>query len=158
MYYIHGVTLLTSQGAVENGALLVDGQKIAALGPARTLTCPAGADSLDASGLLLAPGLIDMQFNGGFGHDFTQNPGSLWDVAAALPRYGVTSFLPTVITSPRATVIEALEVLHQGPPPGWQGAEPLGYHLEGPMINPGKKGAHNSAYILPPSMEIIEGW
>ena len=71
---------------------------------------------------------------------------------------GVTSFLPTIITSPHATVMQALEVLHQGPPAGWRGARPLGVHLEGPMINPGKKGAHNAEYILPPSLDVIEGW
>jgi N-acetylglucosamine-6-phosphate deacetylase len=113
---------------------------------------------IEARGLLLSPGFIDIQVNGGFGKDFTAEPGALWEVAAGLPRYGVTSFLPTVITSPPETARQALQVLRQGPPEGWRGAQPLGFHLEGPMLNPGKKGAHNPAYIRPPSLEVIESW
>lgn len=158
MLYIHGAAVITPRGKLEAGALLVQGKKIAATGTVDTLEAPSGAEKLDASGLVLAPGLIEIQLNGGFGKDFTEAPDALWEVAAKLPRYGITSFLPTVITSPHATVIHALEVFHQGPPPGWRGSQPLGFHLEGPMINPGKKGAHNANYIVPPSLEVIEGW
>jgi len=59
--------------------------------------------TIDASGLILAPGYIDLQCNGGFGHDFTTDPTTIWPVAAQLPRFGVTSFLPTIITSPLQT-------------------------------------------------------
>lgn len=158
MLYIHGAGLVTPWGCLEHGALLVGDGKIRALGSEAALPCPADAEVIDASGLLLAPGYIDIQINGGFGMDFTAKPETLWDVAAKLPRYGVTSFLPTIITSPPGTVKLALEVLRQGPPAGWRGAQPLGFHLEGPMLNPGKKGAHNLAHILPPSVEVIEGW
>lgn len=158
MLYIHGAGLITPWGCIEQGALLVGDGKIRALGAAKTIPCPEDAEKIDASGLLLAPGLIDIQLNGGFGKDLTETPEALWDVAAQLPRFGVTSFLPTVITSPRATVDRALAVLQKGAPNGWQGAVPLGYHLEGPMINPVKKGAHNPDHIRPCSMEVIDGW
>ena len=55
---------------------------------------------LDASGLLVAPGLIDLQCNGAGGIDLTTEPERLWEVAALLPRWGVTSWLPTIISSP----------------------------------------------------------
>ena len=44
-------------------------------------------------------GLIDLQVNGAAGIDLTAEPDRLWEVAAALPAYGVTAFLPTVITA-----------------------------------------------------------
>jgi len=113
---------------------------------------------IEARGLILVPGWLDLQINGGFGFDFTENPASLWDVAAQLPRYGVTSFLPTLITSPPEKTAQALEILAQGPPPGFQGASPLGWHLEGPFLNPGKKGAHNPVYLRDPSANHIEFW
>lgn len=158
MLYIRKATLITPTETISNGTLLIDGSKILALGPDHTISIPEGAKVLDAHGQVLAPGFIELQINGGFGHDFTEKPASLWMVAGALPRYGVTAFLPTVITSPLSNVNQALEVWKAGPPVGFKGALPLGYHLEGPMINPAKKGAHNPAYILPPSLEIIEGW
>jgi len=50
---------------------------------------------IEASSLLVAPGLIDLQINGGFGFDFTADPTSMWEVGRQLPATGVTSFLPT---------------------------------------------------------------
>jgi len=79
-------------------------------------------------------------------------------VATALPRYGVTGFLPTIITSPLDTVRAAQQVLGDGPPPGWAGARPLGLHLEGPFLNPGKKGAHNPAHLRLVSPADLNGW
>ena len=119
--------------------VLIDGDRITAIGSAADLPCPPAAERLEAGGLLLAPGFIDLQFNGAFGLDFTAEPGTIWQVGARLPRYGVTSFLPTIVTSPLATVAEAQSVLQAGPPPGYVGARPLGLHLEGPFLNPAKR-------------------
>ncbi len=113
---------------------------------------------INAHGLVAAPGFIDIQLNGGFGLDFTDNPDTIWEVARQLPRFGTTSFLPTIITSPFETVDRAIEILRQGPPPGWQGATPLGLHIEGPFLNPQKKGAHNPRYIQAPASEKIPNW
>ncbi len=113
---------------------------------------------LEATGLLVAPGLIDLQINGAFGHDFTGNPESIWDVGAMLPRSGVTSFLPTIVSSPPDVAMRALEVLAAGPPKGYVGATPLGLHFEGPMLAPSRRGAHDERYLQPPSEDVIAGW
>jgi N-acetylglucosamine-6-phosphate deacetylase len=55
---------------------------------------------VDAGECIVTPGFIDLQINGAFGHDFSENPETIWDVGEMLPRYGVTSFLPTIVTSP----------------------------------------------------------
>ena len=149
-------TLLTPDGAIEDGTVVIAEGRIAAVGGPE-LPVPEAAVR-DATGLILAPGFIDLQVNGGFGLDFTDDPETIWDVAAALPRFGVTSFLPTIITSPPATARAAQDVLRAGPPPGWTGARPLGLHLEGPFLNPGKKGAHNPAHLRLPSAAAIADW
>jgi N-acetylglucosamine-6-phosphate deacetylase len=113
---------------------------------------------LDVAGCTVAPGFVDLQVNGAVGADLTASPGRLWDVAAAMPRFGVTSFLPTIITSPPATVDDALQVLAGGPPGGWLGARPIGLHLEGPMIASARAGAHEAGHIVAPSSEVISGW
>lgn len=105
---------------------------------------------IDASGLLATPGWIDIQINGGFGMDFTDDPSAIWEVARHLPQYGTTSFLPTIITSPLETVRTAMSLLKKGPPAGWVGAQPLGLHTEGPFLNKQKKGAHNPNFLQAP--------
>ncbi len=158
MRYIHGATLVAPETIIQDAAVLIDGGRIIAVDAARSLPCPAGAETLDASGLLLAPGFIEMQFNGGFGADFTDDPTAIWRVAEGLPRYGVTGFLPTIITSPAEKVALGQRVVTAGRPAGFRGALPLGLHVEGPFLNPKKKGAHNPAYLRPPSLEAAAAW
>ncbi len=159
MLLIKNAHLLTPQEQVPQGGVLIEHDKIMAAGPLESLELPPACPEFDAAGLTAAPGYIDLQLNGGFGEDFTQNPASIWQVAAALPRYGVTSFLPTIITSPAQAVQAALAAWRSAPPqPETPRANALGLHLEGPMINPAKKGAHNPRYICLPNLEVIEGW
>ena len=103
-------------------------------------------------------GLVDLQVNGAAGHDLTSDPDRLWDIAATLPEHGVAAFLPTVVTSDPRVPARALEVLATGPPADWAGATPLGLHLEGPMLAPGRKGAHSAEWLRPPSVDVVDGW
>lgn len=151
-------TLLLPEGPLPGGVLAVEDGTITYAGQAAGFSIPPDLEIVDLAGLLVAPGLVDVQLNGGFGHDFTQNPETIWAVAAELPRFGVTSFLPTIITSPLEQIARAQAVLAAGPPPGFRGARPLGLHLEGPFINPAKKGAHNPAFIRPPDPDLAAGW
>lgn len=118
----------------------------------------AEGTEVDASGLVVAPGFVDLQVNGGFGHDFTSAPETIWAAGALLPRTGVTAFAPTVVSGPPHAVGRALEVLAAGPPNGYVGARPLGLHCEGPMLSPSRRGAHPAEHLRAPSAEVIEGW
>jgi N-acetylglucosamine-6-phosphate deacetylase len=158
MLYIKPASILTGTSVLADSAVLVEGEQIVAVGSAREVPCPPEARRLAADDLLLAPGFIDLQLNGAFGHDFTSDPSTIWEVAARLPRYGVTAFLPTIITSPPETVAAAQEVIRRGPPAGFVGAVPLGLHLEGPFLNPQKRGAHNPAYLRLPDLPSVARW
>lgn len=137
-------------GAAPADLLLRDG-KIVARGEE---AAASSARRLDGSGLRAVPGFIELQVNGAAGHDLTASPASLWEVAAALPRYGVTSFLPTIVTSPPGTVEAAAGVLAAGPPVGHVGARPLGLHVEGPFISPVRHGAHEPALLRDPDAGV----
>jgi N-acetylglucosamine-6-phosphate deacetylase len=158
MLFITNATIHTPTQRIQRGAVLLDGGRIAAVGPAEHVPSPPDAQVIDADGLLLAPGFIDLQFNGGFGQDFTADPTAIWSVAAGLPRYGVTAFLPTIITSPLEKVAAGQRVVVEGRPTGYRGATPLGLHVEGPFLNPAKKGAHNPNYLRAPSLDAVRDW
>ena len=135
--------------------LILDG-KIAQLGT--RLSLPADCEIFDAGGMILTPGWIDIQLNGVFGLDFTENPDSIWQAASELPGLGTTSFLPTIITSPLETMEHAIAINKNGPPSGFKGAHVIGLHLEGPFLNAGKKGAHNPRYLQKPSPGLVQNW
>lgn len=164
MRCIQHVTIITPDERIEDGAILLEQGRIVAAGPGTAVALPDGSGPpegvslLSADGLIAVPGFLDMQLNGGFGLDFTTAPETIWQVAAQLPRFGVTSFLPTIVTSPLVTVRQAQQVLHSGPPAEFMGAAPLGLHVEGPFLNPQKKGAHNPNYLRMPSVADIESW
>ncbi|MDH3296115.1 MAG: N-acetylglucosamine-6-phosphate deacetylase [Acidimicrobiia bacterium] len=119
-------------------------------------TASAGHE-IDADGLVVSPGFIDLQINGGFGHDFAVDPAALWMVGALLPRHGVTGFLPTIVSSPIGRYGDAITALADRPN-GYRGAEPLGLHFEGPMLSPRRPGAHRPEHLAAPAPAIIEGW
>jgi N-acetylglucosamine-6-phosphate deacetylase len=151
---LRGGRVVTRDGLVEADLRLLGGA-IADVGPDLAAD---GEEEIDVRDLLVAPGFIDLQVNGAHGVDATSEPERLWDLAAALPRYGVTGFLPTIVTSPSDTATRALETLAAGAPPEWSGAVPLGVHFEGPMLNSIRKGAHNADHLRLPSAEVVEGW
>ncbi len=158
MIYIHNAILYTPAGILEHGAVLTAGETISAIGTEQELTCPPKGQKFDAEGLKLVPGFIDLQINGGFGMDFTTDPGTIWQVGDKLVHYGVTSFLPTIISSPHENIRSAQIVLQNGSPGGYRGARVIGLHLEGPYLNPGRKGAHNPEYLCLPEPDIYEHW
>ncbi len=117
----------------------------------------ASAGRFDATGLRVAPGFIDLQINGACGHDFTQEPSAIWEVGAALLNYGVTAFLPTIVSS-RISAVEAGQAAVGDRPTGYRGAEPLGLHLEGPFLSPAHRGAHDADRLLAPDRATADGW
>lgn len=140
------------------GAVSADGSPVeVAIADGLVATASPGP-SVDADGLVVLPGLLDLQVNGAGGVDVTATPERLWEVGTTLASYGVTAFLPTVITSDPTARASALTTLAAGPPPGWAGALPLGLHLEGPMIAPGRHGAHPPDLLVPPSLDLVAGW
>ncbi|CAH3039214.1 unnamed protein product [Porites lobata] len=102
---------------------------------------------IDCNNVIICPGFIDVQINGGFGVDFSSDTDKLEEglvtVAKGLLQHGVTSFCPTIVTSTQQSYNEILKTVKRTPG-GENGAEILGAHLEGPFLNPDMKGAHKA--------------
>ncbi|MFC4049348.1 N-acetylglucosamine-6-phosphate deacetylase [Actinomadura syzygii] len=117
---------------------------------------PDGPSDVDLPDGLLAPGLVDLQVNGFFGHDMVDADEAAWHtVVGRLPETGVTAFLPTFITAPVATQAAALHRLRDLLPGLPRGTRVLGVHLEGPFLSEKRKGAHNAIYLTDPEPEAV---
>ena len=103
-------------------------------------------------------GLIELQVNGAGGHDLTTEPESVWQVGAVLHRFGVEAFLPTLVSPSWSIVDRARAAWAAGPPPGYAGATPLGWHVEGPFIAPRRAGAHDPATLQAPDAGVVVDW
>jgi N-acetylglucosamine-6-phosphate deacetylase len=107
---------------------------------------------------VLVPGFVDLQVNGYFGADLMTAGAAGWGlVTGRLPETGTTSFLPTFITAPLAELtasLQAAAAITAALPRA--GARVLGVHMEGPFISPGRHGAHNQSWIIPPSPAAVD--
>ncbi|HEV2086827.1 MAG TPA: hypothetical protein VGR21_00815, partial [Cryptosporangiaceae bacterium] len=106
---------------------------------------------------LRAPGLVDLQVNGGFGVDLVDADGDDWGmVAGRLPETGVTAFAPTFITAALPTLADALRRAGTARDAGHRGARILGVHLEGPFLSARRRGAHDPAYLIDPTPPAVD--
>lgn len=138
-------------GEIRDGGLVIDGPRIANVLGERD-DAPAGAERVDCGGGLLAPGLIDVHVHGGGGYSLmTDKPDEVRAHARWVAHHGVTGFLVSTSGRDHAEILHRLRALAPvvGCEPG--GARVLGFHLEGPYINPVRKGAFPAAWLRPPS-------
>jgi N-acetylglucosamine-6-phosphate deacetylase len=149
-----GARIFDGTRIYEYAALRIADGQVAEIGPERVLAERGERIVLD--GGILAPGFIDLQVNGGGGVMLGADPGvdEIATICAAHGRLGTAGLLPTLITdTPEVTraVIEAGVAAAGLGVPGF-----LGLHLEGPHIDPARKGAHDPALIRPMGPEDLE--
>ncbi len=115
----------------------------------------AGGETLDASGCLVIPGLIDIHFHGCVGHDFSNGTEEdLEAICAYEGRNGVTGIVPASMTLPEETLKKAFSLAARLKD-RLAGAMLLGIDMEGPFFSPQKKGAQNPDYLRLPDAEMF---
>lgn len=102
---------------------------------------------------ILAPGLVDLHIHGLLGVDAMQGAEAVQKMAAALPRYGVTAFLPTTMNAAPEDIRAALCGIRKAMELPQAGAQVLGAHMEGPFFASTHLGAQEKRYCLPPTAE-----
>ena len=100
-------------------------------------------DSSVRGDVTIVPGFIDVHVHGWGGHDAMAGADALSGMARALATHGVTSFLPTSVTASFEKLTAFADSVREWLPGApADGAEPLGFNMEGPFLAPAKKGAH----------------
>jgi N-acetylglucosamine-6-phosphate deacetylase len=134
---------LLVDGNLVRGALVIQSGRIVDVRLGGGDLGPLPSPRLDAE--IVSPGLVDLQVNGGFGLEVGADGRALRTLAARLPSTGVTTFLPTAVSS-GAEDYRALAAAFADAR-GATGARMPGLHLEGPLLAPTRAGAHRAAEI-----------
>lgn len=149
---IEGGKVFTSSG-VRNAAVIIQDGVISEITEA-SVEIP-GARIIDARGMNVVPGGIDIHIHGGGGREFIEGTEDAFRTAVeAHSYYGMTSILPTLPACPVSTMKEAVRIcekLMSDPD-----SPVLGLHFEGPYLNPKKVGAIIPEYVTPPIREDYE--
>ena len=135
---------------IEKGSVLIENGKIKEINPSNV----NDTEVIDAEGLYLSPGFIDVHIHGAGGCDTMDGTvESINTIAKTIVEHGTTSFTPTTMTVAAEDIRKSMKVIKKLKEEGTEGANVLGAHLEGPFISPKAIGAQNPNFLLAPSVE-----
>jgi N-acetylglucosamine-6-phosphate deacetylase len=150
----HHCTLFTGESHLKGAAVLIENGLVQQIVSEKEI--PSGYERIDLNGLFAAPALIDLQIYGGCGKLFSLYPSveSLSAIYEYSKSGGAPYFQATVATNAPEIMFAALDAAKQYRKLGLPGL--IGVHLEGPYINPQKRGAHLLRYIHIPAEKEVE--
>lgn len=146
---IKNLSVFTPDFTFKPGCVAVQGSRFAAPSAA------SDDEVIDAQGLKAIPGLVDIHFHGGGGHDFMEGtPKALSCIAKYEAAVGVTTICPATMTMSRKDILQAC-ANGRAFTPAEDEASLAGIYMEGPFVSPAKVGAQNPAYVQAPSRELF---
>lgn len=138
---------------IEKGSVLIENGKIKEINPKSV----NDNEVIDAKGMYLSPGFIDVHIHGASGYDTMDGTKeAINEIAKTICKFGTTSFTPTTMTVAVEDIRKSMEVIKDAKLNGTDGANVLGAHLEGPFINEKAIGAQNPKFIEAPSIETYK--
>ena len=148
-----GARIFDGERFLDDHVVVVDGGRVAAIAPYAQR--PRDAIELDLGGGLLAPGFVDVQVNGGGGALFNDDPNveGVARIAESHRKYGSVGVMPTLVTDAPDKTPKAIAAVREARK---SHRSVLGVHLEGPFLDPARKGAHQAQYIRPIGPADIE--
>lgn len=148
---IQNGTLIAPEETLPSADLLIENGRISRIAPKISVGGRRDCTRVDARGLLVLPGLIDIHTHGGKGSDIMDaTPESFAKIAAFQASHGVTTFIPSTITAPFDETIGLLQTVSPYVGADLGGAVIAGIHLEGPFLSREHRGAHPQEHLLTP--------
>ena len=149
---IINATVHTGDEVINNGTIIIENGKILSV----QKEIPTDIETIDLQGKHIAAGFIDIQINGGERLYFSQTPTeeTIQDIYDASLKYGTTHVLPCLISSSNETILKGIEAVRNYRKKYDNGV--IGMHLEGPFLNPLRRGAHSIDQVRKPTNKELE--
>lgn len=153
---LHNTRIVSDGKITEGKAILIEGKLIKAIVDESAI--PSAAKKIDLNGNYIAPGLIDLQLYGSGGRllSIDTDEATLVQMENDLLAQGTTGFFPTISTNTDEVIEQTIKVCRDYREKSRGNF--LGLHLEGPFLNPIRRGAHNANYIKKATLGLVEKW
>lgn len=162
-FVIHGARKIDSDGVVDDFWLAVDHGVITSTGtgagwhrlvaePRDAAGAAAQPEVVDAKNGIVTPGFIDLHSHGGGGYSYGDGPAALSKALSTHRAHGTTRSVLSLVTGPLEELVNELAAIAD-----LTETDPLvlGSHLEGPFLSPGRRGAHDPAFLRPPDVAVV---
>ncbi len=154
MTLLKNAAIVTENGMIDSGWLLVNGGRIIALGAGVPGNVPDGTDVTDCGGRTLVPGFVEMHSHGGGGFDVMDGtPEDIIGAARAHLAHGTTTYVPTTMTCPDDELFAFFDQFREAKKVTDGMPHMPGVHLEGPYFSPAQSGAQPPEYLKKPTKE-----
>jgi len=141
------------------GRIVIRNDRFEAVGLRTDVRIPSNAERMDVGNVTVVPGFIDPHIHGSAGADVMEATfDSMNTVSRALARHGTTSFLPTTVSASAEVLGSTIDRMSPLFSQTFEGAKPLGIHMEGPFLNTAKRGTHRANNVLPPNTRLLSDW
>jgi len=142
----------TGDEILDNGTVIIENGTIISV----QKEIPTDIKQIDLGGKHISSGFIDIQINGGEKYYFSQTPNeeTIQDIYDASMKYGTTHVLPCLISSSKESILKGIEAVREYMQKHNNGV--FGMHLEGPFLNPLRRGAHSIDQVRKPTNDELE--
>jgi N-acetylglucosamine-6-phosphate deacetylase len=157
---IKNATIITPTESIERGFVLIEGGRIKRVGGGNVELSSLADRTITASGKIVVPGYIDLQANGAKGEEFLQSPQDAYpEIIRFFLEHGTTGMLATVLTDTCENMLQSTKRIAEFRRSASEYAQVVaGVHIEGPYLNPQRRGAHPPRFLRNPDVKEVRAW